>query len=87
MKAFALALLSAGTYALPSNSGMWSRVLSLVEPYLGDSSISTSGPFAPVTSQILQSYIEPVNVWNMFTCTFEPITDRTSRSNSSAIVM
>ena len=53
----------------------WPKALAALENLLGPktvsaleniltegSSLSTSGPFAPLTGQILESYLEPVNV-------------------------
>lgn len=60
------------------SDSIWSRVLSLVQPYIGDSSldlvslvqaqnaIDAAGPIAPVTSEILEDYLGPVNVWNAY---------------------
>lgn len=68
MKIAALALLACSVGASPSvqqrdyGSNIWSKILSLVSPFLEEGSLSTSGPFAPVTPEILKSYIEPVNV-------------------------
>lgn len=46
-------------------SGIWSKALSILEPLLGsvgtNGLYATSGPFAPVTPEILTSYISPVN--------------------------
>lgn len=43
-------------------TGIWNQVSSLLQPFLGDESIDLAGPFAPVTSEILKDYLEPVNV-------------------------
>lgn len=41
---------------------IWGKVSSLLQPFVGDASLDVTGPFAPVTNEILQDYLEPVNV-------------------------
>lgn len=43
-------------------AGIWSQIYSLVQPLISDSSVDVAGPFAPVTTEILEDYLEPVNV-------------------------
>ena len=43
-------------------SAIWKEVWSLVQPYIQGVDLSISGPFAPITPEILKDYIEPVNV-------------------------
>ena len=63
-----LSLLTCFAAASPTNAprayggGIWSDVWSLVQPLLQGTDLSISGPFAPITPEILQAYIEPVNV-------------------------
>lgn len=42
--------------------GIWDEVTSLLQPLLENGDIDLAGPFAPVTTEILKDYIEPVNV-------------------------
>lgn len=43
-------------------SGVWNQISSLVQPLLGDGGVDVAGPFAPITTEILKDYLEPVNV-------------------------
>lgn len=68
MKVIWISLLICVAAASPTNSprgfggGIWGDVWSLIKPLLQGSELSISGPFAPVTPEILKDYIEPVNV-------------------------
>lgn len=68
MKSIAVSLLAAAVAASPTNtprqlgSGIWKEVWSLVKPYIEGVDLSIKGPFAPITPEILKSYLEPINV-------------------------
>jgi hypothetical protein len=68
MKVVSIVLLAASAAASPTKNarqiagGIWNDIWSLVKPLLQGSELSISGPFAPVTPEILKDYIEPVNV-------------------------
>ena len=57
-----VALCHAGPTPQRQTDRLWGRISSLLQPLLGDSTVDVAGLSAPVTTEILQDYLEPVNV-------------------------
>ena len=97
MNIYLLALLACSVIATASGQAerhvgnSWTKVFSLVEPLveplLRGIGLSTSGPFAPVTPQILEKYIEPINVRTSVLGSNRGQSDTKVRSNSFATAM